>query len=145
MADYIARTRTNYFAVTDRDKFLKVIRKCHVDGVTVLTPVTLDNEPKVGFYCQGSIEGYPVAPEKANGETDVYDIDAFLNDLSDTISPGDACIITEIGFESMRSFNACYTIVAPGRKIKCMDPNELAKDEARALLNNPEWETRMSY
>lgn len=147
MANYCGFTRTNYFRVTDAAR-LKAI----VDHA-VLSEDRLDlftrqagNETYYGFGCYDSISG--LCPNWDSSEEPSDDEDAsfelFEAELQKIIAPGDAIIITEVGYEKLR-YLVAYSCVITRDTVDCVDLRELSIDKAQELLRNPDWDTVSEY
>lgn len=107
MANYYGTTRTNYFAVTDPERFKEIIGKVvgAEDNVKVFER-EINGVQKYGFGCYTTINGY-----ETDDEDSPYDYDAFINDLQDVLAPGDAIVITEIGNEKLRYLHAASQFI----------------------------------
>ena len=151
MADYYGKTRTNYFSVTDVEKFKKIIASCRAqDTIEVFDEKQEDGSIKYGFYCDGSIHGLPDTDEPCENEDEYddedcdYNYDAFCKALQEILPDDDAIFITEIGYEKMRYLvGECTTITQNDFKVITLK-NE-ARDLARKMLNNPDYTTKMEY
>ena len=152
MADYIGRLRTNYFSVTDAEKFKKIMAQCKAqDTIEVFDEKQEDGSVKYGFLCDGSIHGLPDTdnePGENEDECDEedydYNYDAFCEALQEILPDDDAIFITEVGYEKMRYLvGECTIITSSGFKVMTLK-NE-ARSLARIMLNNPEYTTKMEY
>lgn len=126
MANYYSKTRTNYFGVTDEDKFKEIMSK--IRPTPEYVQETVDGRKKFTFYCDGSLDGYP----------------GFSKDLQEILEEGDAVLITEVGSENFRYLTGYCTIITR-TDVTTVDLAEYAKNTARQLLGNPEWDTRNEY
>ena len=154
MADYYAKVRTNYFSVTDEDKFHRLMEMYASNGdrVEVFSEKSAGDEPtKFGFYCDGSILGLLAPhgdeePEDLNYGAcdDEHDMDLFYKFLQKLVTKDDAVIITEVGSEKMcYLFGVCVIITQS--EIRVLDLQGMAMTEARVMLNNPDYTTQMDY
>lgn len=150
MADVITKTRTNYFSATDPEKLKILLSGVKTDG----GPVTLCSlDGKFMFYCGGDIEGILTEHAKRQLERDpdwaddhpdeAWSLDAFLEELSDLVAPGDACIVKHVGYESMRCLFAGAHIVAHKKQSGYEDLDRILIRKAKSLLADPSWDTRM--
>jgi len=58
MANYYCKTRTNYFSVTDLEKFKQIIEsRGATDEIKIFDGKQEDGSIKYGFYCEGNIHG----------------------------------------------------------------------------------------
>lgn len=137
MANYNAWIRTNYFTVTDVEKYEAVIAACTAeDTIEVIEEKQPDGSIKYGFLCSGCINGLP--------DGDENDTDLFYAALQELLPKGEAIIVTEIGFEKM-----CYLIgkctVITQNDIQYASIDNIALDIARTMLGNPGYTTQMDY
>jgi len=154
MADYYAKARTNYFSVTDKDKFHKLMGMCAGDEyrVEVFSDKPVDDDSvKFGFYCDGSILGLPAPYEDEEPEDldyvacdDEHDLDLFYKFLQKLVAKDDAIIITEVGSQKM-----CYlfgeSVIITQSEISVINVQDMAMAEARRMLDNAEYTTQIDY
>ena len=124
MATYTGKFRTNYFSVTDKEKFKKMCEE--------IEAVYIEDDDKVGFYKQDS---YGLWDET---------ISFIAENLQPILDPEDACIITEVGSEAMRYFVACCTIITH-TVVTSVDLLECADEVVKNILGNANWITNHSY
>jgi hypothetical protein len=169
MADYYGKTRTNYFSVTDEEKFRKIMETCKGSGdIEIFDEKQADGSVKFGFYCEGSIHGiaspedegeahydekifdFSDIDEEFRGYDEDYDVDidynydAFCEALQQILPDNEAIIITETGYEAMRYLTGDCTIITRSG-FECIDIKRIALGIARDLLKNPEFTTKMDY
>ena len=147
MANYYGYTRTNYFAVTDPEKLKNIIERIVWDEGSL--SFLSEQDERWGFGAYACICG--LRPEKAaedqeadDDSDDEWDASAVYEALSEVIAPGDAAIITEIGYEKLRYFNAYAVIITRGQ-IEVEDLRSHALSTAQTLLSDPKYGTRMDY
>ena len=151
MADYYCKTRTNYFTVTDLEKFKQIMASCKgTDEIEIIDNEEQNENMKFGFYCDGNIQGLP---ERENDDEDIndfddidceYNYDAFCDALQQIIPENDAVIITEIGFEKM-CYLTGYCTVITRNDIKFINLDREAVKLAAIMLKNPDFTTQMEY
>jgi hypothetical protein len=142
MAQYTAWTRTNYFAVTDEDKFREIMAACVSSEEDELTIIESKESPnKVGFLCGGTILGIRDGEDSDDGE---YDDTAFHAAIQSVLADGDAIIITEVGHELMRYLYGHVTVITK-HDIKAVNLYSKGIELARTMLNNPEFTTQAEY
>jgi len=153
MANYYCKIRTNYFSVTDEEKFKKVIASCRAsDAIEIFDEKQKDGSIKYGFFCDGSIHGLPDTEDEALESEDKYDsdedydynYDAFCEALQEILPDNDAILITEVGNEKMRYLVGDCTIITRNY-IKVITLRDEAMNLARKMLGNPEYITKMEY
>ena len=150
MADYYGKTRTNYFSVTDEEKFKQIMGSCRgADDIEIIDNQQQDGSLKYGFYCEGSIYGLPERDEDAGNTDEEYDdvdynYDAFCEALQQILPDDDAVLITEVGYEKMR-YLIGNCVVITNKDTKYIDINREAVKLAATMLENPDFITQMDY
>ena len=147
MADVITKTRTNYFRTTDPEKLRALLSAAKTDGEKI---TAVEKDGRFMFYCQAEILGTLTErakrelehnPDWADDNPDeAYSLGEFLEDLKGLVARGDACVIKTIGYEAMRSLFADARIVTD-RRVGYADLDNVIRQKARSLLEDPEWET----
>ena len=141
MADYIAKTRTNYFKVTDPEAFKELMQHCSASsscGCTIEVYFKYGETSTVMFCCEGSFDGMITEnPEDA-------DFDQFVEELQKLLPENEVCIITEIGAEKLRYLTA-YSNVISKNEIRQVSLDAVAMKEAGKMLNDPDYKTEMEY
>ena len=137
MANYIAKIRSNYFAVTDEAKLREIIASCiSEEKVEVFM-----RSGTYGFGCYGSIYGLP-ANEDENYTGN--ELNLFYEALQSILAEDDIIIITEIGHEKLRYFIAQCTIISK-TDIQFVNLRDIAMIKARKMLKNSNFTTQMDY
>lgn len=147
MANYIGFTRTNYFSVTDADKLRDIVNRI-VWGEGELNFLAEENG-RWSFGAYGNIRGLrPAEPvlsdEDGEEEDSEWDADEIYAALQEIIAPGDAAIITEIGYENLRYLVGDAVIITRD-SIEAVNLQRASLDAARTLLHNPAFNTQMEY
>jgi len=152
MADYCGKIRTNYFSVTDVDKFHQLMEMCVSDGGPIkvfMDKSTDDGSTMFGFYCNGTILGLPEAidntePNDLDYEScdDDYDLDLFYMFLQRLLTKDTAIIITEIGSKEFCYFIGECTIITK-TEMRVLEVQTTAIIEAREMLGNDDYMTRV--
>lgn len=150
MANVNVRTRTNYFETTDPSALRALLASAKTDSGPV---VLCDLDGKYMFYCEGAIEGVMTEEAEANMALDPYwaddhpdeawSLDGFLDRLSRLVEPRDACIVKQVGFESMHCVFAGAHIVTHNDVREYVDLDDVLIEQARCALDNALWKTRM--
>ena len=147
MANYYGCTRTNYFAVTDPDKLKAIVDRIVWDEGSL--GFLAEHDGRWAFGAYACICG--LRPDKAgedqeaeDGCDDEWDTSAVYEALSEVIMPGDAAIITEVGYEKLRYFNA-YAVIITRNHVEVEDLRSQALSTAQTLLGDPKYDTRMEY
>lgn len=145
MANYCAFTRSNYFRVTNPERMREIVSQAIADEDTLsLFEEHTESETLFGFGCYGSILGLPMPEASEEDDDEEYSFDGFLSALQEILAPGDAIIVTEVGYEKLRYLVGVSTIVTADT-ISSVQLNEAAIAAARRQLGNPNWITIMEY
>ena len=147
MANYISTTRTNYFHVTDMEKFKDIISRCQCeDTVQTWTKTDELGETMVGFGAFDEITGTvsPGTDPDDNEEDPDVMFDRFVSELQAIIRPDDACVIFNTGYEKLRYVAGHATIITHGKVGSVNLKNEAVK-KAKELLDDPAWDTECEY
>jgi len=141
MGCYRGMVRSNYFAVTDELAFKTVIGLLALDedATAHAHSQEIDGVKKFAFTGDGAVRGF-ISDE----DPDECDIDAFLHALQRIVAPGDAALVIEIGFDSLRYFNA-FTYIVTENQLECVDLPEVTLETTRKMLGNPEFTTVAEY
>lgn len=136
MANYDEVLRTNYFEVTDSDKFQELIDGlCSNDKISVWKK-KFNGKTKFGFGCCSSIS---YADENSE-----FSMDDFLSRLAQLLPDGEAVILTEIGHEKL-----CYigsgSYIATNKECIYLDLQTLAIKRAAEMLGIEHFETAIEY
>lgn len=160
MANYYAKTRTNYFRVKDEETFRDIVSRI-VGSEEPFTVITKEKagETLFGFYGD-DVVGFRVKAEQIKAEESCCDSDnsctaeedslyeeyedMLYDELQGVVADGDAIIITEVGSEKHRYLVGEATIIT-NNEIGFVSLEAMALKKARELLNNPEWDTDNSY
>ena len=135
--DYNCWIRTNYFAVTDEDTFLKTINECLANGSMEVITQEEKDRTRYGFLCEGSIFG----SDEGEG---CGDFDSFIKSLQEILPPGEAILLQEIGHEGFRYLVGSVLIIT-ANDVRYVNMQAKALEEARILLDNDDFETQMEY
>ena len=143
MANYKGFTRTNYFSVNDAEKFRQIIADsyCSEGDIEVFEDDTCESI-KFCFGCYGMISGIRTLPD--GSDDDVSEYDAFVDALQSVLADGDAIIITEVGYEKLR-YLIGHSYIITKSDVQFVSLRDKAIEEARNMLNNPEYDTKMEY
>jgi len=142
MAKYVGFTRTNYFSVTDVYMFRQVIDNSYCSSGDIdIFEESVNGSVKYAFGCYGSICG---TRELLDDNDDEGDYDVFITELQSIIPDGEAIIITEVGYENLRCLTGHSHVITKSNDAFVNLGNK-ALEEARVLLNNPDYDTKMEY
>ena len=142
MANYISNTRTNYFHVTNIEKFKDLIAHCTGEGeVFIFEEKDSEGEFQFAFGVYGAFCGYDTGNE-ADEPDDQFN--EFAVKLQALLRPDDACIIYNAGSEKLRYVGGVATIITRD-KIDSVSLVKAATQKTRELLDDPAWETKSDY
>ena len=140
MANYDCRTRTNYFQVNDENKFKELAKGLFGDNDEVLFfEKKQDGHTFHSFGSYGSIN-YK-APEQTYEDAS---IEEFFRRIQPLLPDNEAFIMVEVGAEKLR-YTCAYTSIVTNKKITYVDLEEETIKKAQDILNNPEFNTVLSY
>ncbi len=144
MADCISRVRTNYFGVSDMDEFRE---KLKIFGIVPVEENAYGH--RISFINDNDPAKVGIALDCSYGDlADTDDEDGYGLTLADLIQDhilnGDACIITEVGYEKSRYVYGVAKVITAKEK-RTVDIDVFSKAAARELLGNPDWDTQMDY
>ena len=141
MANYYGMTRTNYFAVTDADRFKEIVSKLHGEGEIGYYEHEYD-KGKFMFYCDCNLDGYIEDEDDEDSWDKAYD--SMVKQLQTILPEGEAIILTEVGNEKMRYLTA-HSLIITANSTASVDLGEMALAEAARVLGNPDYTTQMDY
>lgn len=134
MANYYATCRTNYFRVTDEEKYKELLEGLVAeDTIHLFTKVTEDGVLYHGFGCYGSIDYMT--------ENDEYEFNEFLLKMQSVLPDDEAFMYFESGYEKLRCVTGWCAVVT-NKEVRSMSLDNWAKEQAKMLLgDNFETET----
>ena len=136
MANYMGTARTNYFRVTDEEKWQELFNGlCCQDAIHDFTEEK-DGVKYHGFGAYDSIE-------YIDEETEEYDFGVFVNELQKILPDNEAFIYMESGYEKLRYVTG-FVLVVTNKETKSMSLDSWAISQARELLGS-NFTTKMNY
>lgn len=141
MANYCASTRTNYFRVTDEEKFHKIMEGAVVSDDQL--EIWHEKEDGVKYFAFGGYGSLYYEQELENGDV-LDDIDSFYEQLQTVVHPEDAIIITEVGNEKLR-YLIGVSVVITKDAVDFIDLDSTSINLARMLLKNDHYKTKLHY
>lgn len=136
MANYTAASRTNYFRVTDEDKYSELFSNLTSEDIINDFTETKDGIIYHAFGCYGSItyEDY---------ETDDCSLERFLLELQKILPEDEAFMLFESGHENLR-YVIGYSVVCTKKTIKYFNIIDESIKIATQVLSN-DFETQVDY
>lgn len=138
MANYTATFRTNYFRVTDKEKFQNAVSSMYVSDGNV---EVYEENGCFMFGGDGNLMG--AIPEPAE-EGDEPDFALMVEQLQDVLPDGEAILLMTAGHEKLR-YVVGTTLVITKKEHKFIDMKDVAMIAAREMLDDPKWNTRCEY
>ena len=131
MASYVCAIRTNYFRVTEEEKFRNLIDEFLSGSCEVFTRTDVNSKKLVGFGSDENINW----PEDDTG---------FVSGLQECLAEDDSIIVLEVGHEKLRYLIGAATIITRS-SIETIDLTSLAISKAAEMLGNPDYTTCCEY
>ena len=139
MANYMATARTNYFRVTDEDRYQDLFSGLVAeDDIHDFTETGEDGVIRHGFGTYGWMS---FEEDEDGGDTGM---DSFFEELKEILPDDEAFIYTEVGNEKLR-YVVGYSAVVTNKEVKYLDLTNLAIDTASKMLGVAEFKTQMDY
>lgn len=141
MANYYSTSRSNYFAVTDEEKFKDIMSRVTND-ISFWDVRYDDGTVKFAFGGYDTISDFWYNDE--DGECCDGSEDEFFEELGAILPDGEACIYMFAGSEKLRYVDGgAFVVTNSGYEYVSL--NEMALSKAREILRDPEWTTKSSY
>lgn len=131
MASYVCAIRTNYFRVTEEEKFRNLIDEFLSGSCEVFTRTDVNSNKLVGFGSDENINW----PEDDTG---------FVSGLQECLAEDDSIIVLEVGHEKLRYLIGAATIITRS-SIETIDLTSLAISKAAEMFGNPDYTTCCEY
>ena len=141
MANYYSKCRTNYFSVTDEEKFADIIKHLSGDGEIDFYEHDSD-EGKFMFYCDGVLNGYMNTPSDDDGIDEARG--RMITELQKILPDGEAIILTEAGSEKM-NYISCVATIITNTNAQTLNLSDAAIAKAREMLADSDFTTEMDY
>lgn len=142
MANYYSCSRTNYFRVTDEEKYKSLFENL-VGGEDEVHDFSKE-ENGVRYHAFGAYGSIDYVVSLNGGEDYDYDFDLFLEELQKILPDDEAFIYMESGYEKLRYITGLSVIVTKD-KIESLDIRNAALEKARKMLGNPKFNSRLEY
>lgn len=137
MANYYETARTNYFRVTNEERYKELFNKLlSEDDIVDFTFTDKEGITWHGFGSYGCID-YKVSEDDFNREV-------FFKEMQTILPDNEALIFMASGYEKLRYVTG-YSVIVTNKDIQYVDIINDAISKARMMLNNPEWDTKPDY
>lgn len=136
MANYMATARTNYFRVTDEEKYKELFK-----GLCSESDIHDFSKEKDGvlYHCFGSYD-YITYYDENNCD---YDFDYFLDKLQEILPDDEAFMYFESGYEKLRYITG-FSIIVTSKEVVSNNIETWAIKKAKELLGD-DFTTQIDY
>lgn len=141
MANTNTVTRTNYFRVTDEEKYQELFKELISEDTIHDFTETANGTVLHGF---GSYTSIFYCPSGENADENWYSLDGFIEQLQKILPEGEAVIIKEISWEKLRFVDGGYHVIT-SNECRYIYMNDAALATARELLADETWTTQIYY
>ena len=139
MANYCEIARTNYFRVTDEERYQELFN--HLTSEDKIYDFTRTDKNGITWHAFGSFSYIQYKID----ENDCWaDRDVFFDELQKILPDNEAFIFMSVGHEKLAYVNG-FSVIITNKDIQYVDIIGDAIKKARIMLNNPEWTTDEEY
>lgn len=145
MSNYSCVSRTNYFRVTDEERYKELF--AGLSSEDKIDDFTYKDEEGVvwhGFGSYGSISWSDGEETDGSDEDDEQDINDFAYELQKILPEGEAFVLFEGGHEKLRYVTGTALVVTKNRT-EFLDLRNKAVEIAREMLGDKKWCTKCEY
>lgn len=138
MANYYGDSRTNYFRVTDEERYNELFSHltAYGDDVNDFTK----EQDGILYHGFGAFNSIDYLTDDGEG----YNFDLFLSELQKILPEDEAFIYMESGAEKL-CYITGFSIVVTRNEIKNVNIISDALSLAKQMLNNEDFDTQMEY
>lgn len=136
MADYLATSRTNYFRVTDEERYQELFKHLVANGDIQDFTMKQDGVVYHGFGAYASIT-YQI-------KEDELDFDCFLQELQKILPDDEAFIYQGAGHEKLRYVEG-YAVVVTSKEVREKGLTSWVEETVKELLGEDNKVTECSY
>ena len=147
MANYYCNTRTNYFRVTDEEKYKELF--AHLvggeDDVHDFTETDTNGVVRHGFGAYSSIYYKATETDKDDDDDDeAYSISGFVKGLQEILPNDEAFIMMEVGNEKLR-YVVGWAVVATKNNVQYVSLQQHCIKLAQEMLGDDKFTTVCEY
>ena len=136
MANYNAVVRTNYFEVTDEERYQKLYaRLTSEDNICDFTEQTKDGRTVHGFGAYATIQFTPSDVNEDDEDYDLCGIYDFAKELQEILPDGEAFVCMEAGYENLRYVTGFGT-VATNKAMYFADMHDILSKCVKEMTND---------
>ena len=135
MANWTGASRTNYFKVTDEDRYQELFKGlvCEDDSLEDFSYHMKQGNILHGFGSYGTID-------YLDPETDEYDFQKFVSELTSILTDDSVFVFTCTGHEKLRYLTGICLVAYPDGTTKSFDLDDSAYTAAREYNPNVYWQ-----
>lgn len=133
MSDYLACSRTNYFKVTDKNKYDELFKSLVSSSEIEDFSKEIDGVLHCCFGCYGWID-------YEDPETHDFIFDNFINELQKILPDGEIFIYMESGHEKLKYVTG-VVIICTNKEVKTLSLQEWAIEQAKLLVGRDIFDT----
>ena len=126
MANYYGASKTNYFRVTDEEKYQELFNNLVAEDEIEDWTVCINGET---YHAFGAFDGISYL----DPETEEYDLDLFLQEIQKILPEDEAFVYFESGHEKLRYVGG-YVCIVTKEEIKDENLESWAKKQAKSML-----------
>lgn len=124
MANYISTMRTNYFHVTDENRFKTIFEQIKDKNSEIILFTGVDNTYCIGCYSEINIDD--------------------LIELQEIIPDNDCIVVMESGHEKLNYVDGVGYVITKN-KIESLSIMSWVQQKAKELMQNPDYTTQIDY
>ena len=143
MANYCCTSRTNYFRVTDEEKYEKITSGLSSEGGFLDFTKEVDGITYHGFGSYSDFEYFDEEDPDHDPDYPDSNFDAFLNKMQEILPEDEAFIYMSAGNERLRYVTG-YVVVCTKVEIRSMDFHSAALTMAKEMLGD-KFTTQLDY
>ena len=134
-------TKTNYFRVTDKEKFEDIINRCETGEdniIHIFTETDADGDETgcYAFFCYDNILGIPDPENYGTPSTDL-----FRSELQSILPDDEAIIIISVGYNARKDVWGETDVITKG-DWHYLDLGIHARETAKKMIENKDWRTK---
>ena len=139
MANYEEISRTNYFRVTDEERYQELFN--HLTSEGKIYDFTRTDKDGIIWHAFG---GFYCIHYKVDENDEWEDRDEFFSEIQEILPDDEALIFMSAGYEKLKYVTG-FSVIVTNKDIQYVDIISDAIIKARVMLNNPKWNTETDY
>lgn len=134
MSDYYTYTKTNYFSVTDEEKFRQIVSMIECNDDIEIYVVEENNKKEYLLCAYGCFVGIDNTVDCSGP-----DIEVMYKEFQKILPDGEVMVIFESGHEKLRDVTGCVTVIT-NQSYEIRSLWDIANELAKELTGNLEFE-----